>query len=595
MSQKEPKGRLASFKPTVDANETRRRREETTLIIRKTKKDEQMKKRRKNGGRGGDGSRSDAAAAGAGTGTSGMMVDSSSSTTLLGDDSNPPTPTAQDIASLATNLNQYRSLDHPQLLEVVRGIRRHLMAGREFVVDQVISYDMPSTIVAVMHNNTTDVVIMYESFWALLNIASQSKNGAYAVADTGVIPFAVQCLQHFHPQVRLQAAWCLANITGEDVTLRDRVLAVGGGGGGSTSSAAVNAVVENLAQAETGELLENFVYLASNLCRGNGGNNIVEPFVAPAAQLLKMVYHQGRPNISDDACMDALWALTYLSDGDSTNSMIQSIMDTDILSILMSMVTEPGLSRFMFCALRCLGNFCSGNAVQTQQVIDTGIFQVVESLLNHPKKSIRQGAGFLLSNIAAGTSEQKSSLMKYPGLLVAIVQHANDGIWEVRKECIWVLVNLFDTEKDICILQLVQHEGLEPLCSVLSLEVTGPSLLVEILDALEKVMNVGIDIGVDYSKVIEEYHGIQAIEDLQEHQSDAVYEKAVHIIETYFVDDDEENDEALAPKTQGDTFAFGLDLASPKQLFSGSSQQHQRGSQPAFEFGGLTSSNVMFP
>jgi hypothetical protein len=48
------------------------------------------------------------------------------------------------------------------------------------------------------------------------------------------------------------------------------------------------------------------------------------------------------------------------------------------------------------------------------------------------------------------------------------------------------------------------------------------------------------------------------IETLQEHESDEVYTKAVYIIETYFGTDGGEDDENLAPATDGNTFSFGV-------------------------------------
>ena len=73
--------------------------------------------------------------------------------------------------------------------------------------------------------------------------------------------------------------------------------------------------------------------------------------------------------------------------------------------------------------------------------------------------------------------------------------------------------------------------------------------------------------------LLQECDGFTAIEDLQQHQNDTVYEKAVHLIDTYFgAPDDDENVE-LAPKVEGNTFGFGLSSSSSataKQLFSSS-------------------------
>lgn len=583
-------GRLASFKPTVDPREGRRRRDETTLIIRKNKKDEQIKRRRQN---------SSTCAAGGTGGRTGTMVSFSSSlaTTTLGydddEESRPPTPTGHDIAEWARILREdYQTLQPTQLLDVIKAVRRHVcVAGRDLVVDQIIDDGIVKSLVDVLQRYNDDVPIMYDAMWALLNIASQSTDGAYAVADTGVIPYIVRCLLHAHPDIRTQAAWCLGNIAGEDPTLRDQVL-------NCRQPSAVDAAIININQPHSNELLETFVWFASNLCRGKPSppEEMVKPLIEPTAQLLR------KDGTTDDACMDALWLMSYLCD--LGNSMIEAVMSTDILDMLMTIITQPHMSRFLFTAMRILGNFCSGDDKQTQRVIDAGILHVVKSLLNHTKKNVRKEAAFILSNIAAGTSQQISELMNQPSLIKQIIDQAQNDCWEVRKECIWVISNLCDTDDATRVQKIVQLEGLEPLCSILGLSATEPALIIQILDSLDKVLKVGVIIGIDYVKVIDEYNGVAMVEDLQEHQSDAVYKKAINIIETYFGVEGADENEGLAPRAQGDTFEFGL--ASPKQLFpssfdnrgsAGSSSDQQvspSSSRPVFEFGGITTNNVMY-
>jgi len=61
----------------------------------------------------------------------------------------------------------------------------------------------------------------------------------------------------------------------------------------------------------------------------------------------------------------------------------------------------------------------------------------------------------------------------------------------------------------------------------------------------------------EYANHIEECTGIDHIETLQNHQNVEIYEKAVHILETFF--SAEEDDQNVAPNMKnGDAYSFGI-------------------------------------
>ena len=78
------------------------------------------------------------------------------------------------------------------------------------------------------------------------------------------------------------------------------------------------------------------------------------------------------------------------------------------------------------------------------------------------------------------------------------------------------------------------------------------------LEAVDCIFKLGVKHNKDYASFVDECDGIDMIEDLQSHESEEVYEKAVTIIESYFGSEDEVNDENIAPESNGETFAFGV-------------------------------------
>ena len=115
---------------------------------------------------------------------------------------------------------------------------------------------------------------------------------------------------------------------------------------------------------------------------------------------------------------------------------------------------------------------------------------------------------------------------------------------------------------------LVSMNGIPPLVDVLSLSNADASILGAVLDAVQRILEVGEENGESYTTIFDECDGIDHLEALQEHPSHAVYEKTVKIIETYFGNDDFD-DENIAPETTATgTFGFGIE----KQLFPSDNQ-----------------------
>lgn len=273
--------------------------------------------------------------------------------------------------------------------------------------------------------------------------------------------------------------------------------------------------------------------------------NAIAPAVPVLATILK------NDNIPRNVIVDACWALSYLSDGD--DDRIQAIMNTGVTATLINLLSCAEAKIITPC-VRTLGNFVSGNDKQTQAVLDAGIMECIDKLLTHNKRTIRKESHWLLSNIAAGTVIQIDQLAKHQKILEIVVDSAKNGEWEVRKEAIWVLSNMCGGN-DKHINNLVQINGIEALSSVL--QVSDPRIVIVAMDAIDKILSVGEKLGYSaYPTYVDECGGLDELEELQSHENEEVYEKALHILDTYF-GSEEQDDENLLPQTDGNQFVFG--------------------------------------
>jgi len=450
--------------------------------------------------------------------------------------------TAADIPELMSILSQ-PNINDDGLLEVARGFRKILSVEHNPPVHAVLASGVLPAFVQMLQLNDKPKV-QFETAWALTNIASTSETKA--IVDAGAVPYLSQQLSSPDAEVREQCAWCLGNVAGDAPALRDVVL----------SSGAMHPILQNIVQPANAPLFDNCVWALSNFCRGKPQPQLEQ--VSPAVPVLaKVLKGEGEKS---SAKIDALWALSYISDG--ADERIQSVVEAEgLLETLIAML--GGDSGLVAPALRTVGNIVSGSDTQTQAVLDAGLMEQMLGLLHSQKRMIRQEACWVLSNIAAGTHSQIKTLMKTKGCMLQINHMAIHSEWEVRKEAIWVVSNIASGGSDYQIMSAVEAGAIDSVCSILN--VNDTKMLLVALDAIDCILQLGMKLGKDYVSFVDECDGLSMIEALQEHENDDIYKKAIHIIETYFGCDDEIEDENLAPNANGSTFSFGV----PQKVLDG--------------------------
>jgi len=536
MNRRVPRAsRRDAYKPGIDFEQSRRQRQETAVSLRKSKKDAQLAKRRQN-----------------------APVPSATPETTTTKDH-----TIADIPKfMAVLTNEASPIE--SLCNVVRAVRRMLSVEKDPPVREIADAGIVKYLVHFLQvTDNTDIV--FESAWALTNIASTSLTKI--VVESGAVPILIKLLKSMYPNIREQCAWCLGNIAGDNSTFRDSLL----------HQQILAPLILNMEQPQSMSLLQNVTWSVSNLCRGKPAPelSLVEACVAPLAMLLT------NPVVTEEVHVDVVWALSYLSDG--PNERIQKVLDAKVTPVLVKFLSNP-TSKVLSPTVRCLGNLVTGTDEQTQAVVDAGILKYVGPLLHSSRKAIRKETCWLLSNIAAGTHHQIGALLDAAGVATKLSELALNAPWEVRKEALYSICNIATTGTDTHVNLLIMANGLPSLTAALSAAHFDSKILLLVMEALEKVFEVGRKQARPYEVTFDEYNGIDLLENLQEHSSDDVYKKAIHMLEEFFGAEDVEEDENVAPETDAaGEFTFSN---MPKKLFDGSSSADaQTPTQPMFNFG----------
>jgi len=265
----------------------------------------------------------------------------------------------------------------------------------------------------------------------------------------------------------------------------------------------------------------------------------------------------------DEVIMDTCWALSYISDGG--DDRIDVVVQQGVVAPLMAILRERTDAKTRTPALRTLCNVLTGSAAATQAVLDNGILEVLPDAIKSTKAQTRKEACWAISNVAAGTSEQVDSVMRSP-LLACVIDRLGHDDFEVKKEAAWVVANIlhsFSSEptNSHCAHRaatLVQLGAVPAMVGML--EVNDPAMQKLMLEAVGTLLSAGefLSKGSDNPFLVpfDEAEGIDKLEALQEHHNEDIYQKAVALLEKYFGEDGDE-DENLLPNVSNGGFTFG--------------------------------------
>ncbi|KAJ3669473.1 hypothetical protein LUZ60_011423 [Juncus effusus] len=485
------------YKVAVDADEGRRRREDNLVEIRKSRREESLLKKRREG------------------------MQNQPANSLY----NPTVDKKLD--SLPAMVAGVYSDDKARQLECTTQFRKLLSIERSPPIEEVISAGVVPRFVEFLTREDYPQ-LQFEAAWALTNIASGTSENTKVVVDHGAIPIFVKLLASQSEDVREQAVWALGNVAGDSPKLRDLVLGHG----------ALIPLLLQLNEHAKLSMLRNATWTLSNFCRGKPQPSFEQ--VKPALPALERLVHSNDEEVLTDAC----WALSYLSDG--TNDKIQAVLESGVCPRLVELLMHPSPS-VLIPALRTVGNIVTGDDLQTQFVIENGALPCLLNLLtNNHKKSIKKEACWTISNITAGNKDQIQAVIN-AGIIGPLVMLLQSAEFDIKKEAAWAISNATSGGTQDQIKFLVTEGCIKPLCDLLVCP--DPRIVTVCLEGLENILKIGEafkNMGLtgdvnQYAQLIDDAEGLEKIEHLQSHDNTEIYEKAVKILETYWLEDEEED------------------------------------------------------
>ncbi|XP_072948514.1 importin subunit alpha-1-like [Epargyreus clarus] len=498
----ERSSRLSSYKNAgIGTTDLRRKRVELSVTLRKQARDEQLLKRR-----------------------------------ALSPEAGDETPQENEkVFTPAEIVEGLKSSDLATKTAAARAARRMLSREQNPPITIMVNAGIIKPLVkALSRDDCQD--LQFEAAWALTNIASGTHDHTMAVVDGNAIPPLVSLLCRTGV-VGEQCAWALGNIAGDGASPRDAVLAAG----------ALPALLPMLTPTTPSSQLRTATWTYSNFCRNK--NPLVKfEQVAPALPYISDLLEVTDQDVLADAC----WALSYLTDG--PNERIEGVQSTPGLLPRLVRLLSHTAPAVRTPALRALGNMLTGSDTQTDRCLDAGCLTSIASLLQCGKPSLVKEAAWAASNVLAGTPQQiqraVDSALLPPLLRVLAVEDIKcqkEAAWAITNLCLGGTVEQMDT--------LMQSGFLEPYCNLLA--APDHRAVTIVLDGLTNLMLAAAKYGQvePLCLKLEEIGALDKIEGLQEHENEQIYRKALHLLDTYFVDQD---DQSAQPEQTAEEFQFGM-------------------------------------
>ncbi|KAG7537227.1 Armadillo [Arabidopsis suecica] len=346
-----------------------------------------------------------------------------------------------------------------------------------------------------------------------LTIIAAYKPDVVVDHDAGLI--LVTLLASSRDYVREQALWALSNLAYYPI-YHDYVLKCG----------VLKPLLSQLYKDTNLSMLRIATLTLSNLCHGMPPPTFDE--VKPALEI--------HLNSSDEEVLKYVcWAIVHLCDG--SEDVIQSVIEAGFVPKLVEVLRYPS-PVVLAPVLHTIGTIVTANNHQIQVVINCGVLPILADLFTRDYEiHIKVNTFWTISRITAGFKEQLQSVID-ANLIPTLVNLAQHAEFDIKKQAVWAISNATSGGSHDQIKYLVEQGCVKPLCDlVVCSDVMINSVC---LDGLENILKAGEaekntgDVNC-YLQLIDAAEGVEKIENLQKHESDEIYEKALKILETYWL------------------------------------------------------------
>jgi hypothetical protein len=433
-----------------------------------------------------------------------------------------------NIENLKNFIELIKNGDRLQKHQSIIYLRKLLSNQKNLPIQETIDLNGVPLLIEIA-KDTSELHLRLEATWCLANLVSGTTQQTMGLINKNIIQIFEEILKDPYNQIVEQAIWGLGNIIGDSVELRNKVV----------KTNVLNKLILMLRQNRGFNVQKHIIWCISNSLRIRPRN---EPYAERkncVAALISAFQAYNEVDIKQDClfgvseyCKTNL--LIYFTDEKFMSSLRQYYQYVYQQTVEYSEM-KPQISAIH----KIIGNITNGDDFDTDKIIDQGYLKDLCIMLCVDDDMCKREICWILSNIAAGTENQIGSLLNEPNLFDNLVNLLYKSKKEIQREALWVICNMTKNCNKNQLNYLIQNNIFSVFKSFLGLD-QDMKMVVLILEAIPNMLSRSIDdnspkdIQSPLIDVMYDCGIADIISELQRHENDIVYEKSLHILETYF-------------------------------------------------------------
>lgn len=420
-----------------------------------------------------------------------------------------------ELSKFQEIINAFRSQDIKQKYGGLVGIRK-LLSLPTSPIQELIDIGVIPELIALLDNSPAE--FQYEALWCLTNIASGTSDQANSIVVKGGVPKIVKLMDSSIEELKIQATWIIGNLASDSPRIRDSLI----------REKVFDKLLTILASTNQPQLIKQCNWAVSSFFRVKPipSYELVKKSIKMIARALVMLPKD------TEFLSDACYMLSFMTE--HYKDTIKDLLELEVIPNIIKCL-DIEVQYIQLSCLRVVGNIASGNANQTQRLIEWNVLDYLKKTIFNQKKNIRKESAWIISNIAAGTQKQIETLISQ-NFLPILDQAIQKDEQEIKKECIWAVCNLTSVENPKYIKKILEQGILRIICNCLKME--DAKYLAVCLEAFTNLLAFGKKSSPDGPNPIvvevEKMGMCDVLEKLQYHPVEIVYEKTLKLLEAFF-------------------------------------------------------------
>ncbi|CAG9316012.1 unnamed protein product [Blepharisma stoltei] len=403
------------------------------------------------------------------------------------------------------------------LLEALTTLRKILSECSSTPFSLLVRSGATMNLIKLLSQN--DLALKAEIAWCLINITSGPASIATILINQNIVPALAKAFNTSASADLIEScAWALGNLAGNSAEIKNELINYG------VAKALVNYLLEN-PNIAIGHLC-TLLWVLGNICGEK--SSLPTSAIQDILRIIPRMLTYSQEEVLEEVCF-------IISSITREEPHIDLFLATNAIHTIFKLIVHHN-KKIQNSALRTVGNIAAGSEAHSALLLSLDIINKLAPLLVSRSRVVKKEVLWILSNLAIGSQDHKLKIISHPCMNI-VFNTLSDTDSNLKNEALWVVYNLSLSDCTNTVLKLSEERVLSKLIAILDAQET--KLLMNAMKSIDNILTAGLE-AVDQSEAnpvairFSELGGLDALEKLQGHSNQTIYNKAVEIIKDHY-------------------------------------------------------------